>query len=82
LLPPQIIQRPKSGMMVPVYIGFKDYWNRQARGLLLNKRAAIAPYINPGLVKNWLDYRGDAWGRYGAKLWLLASLEYWLKSHQ
>jgi asparagine synthase (glutamine-hydrolysing) len=82
LLPAQIIQRPKSGMMVPVHIGFKDYWNRSARRLLLDKKAAISPYINSGLVKSWLDYRDDAWGRYGAKLWLLASLEYWLKSHQ
>jgi asparagine synthase (glutamine-hydrolysing) len=82
LLPATIIHRPKSGMMVPVHLGFREYWNRQARGLLLRKDAAIAPYLNQSLIRDWLDYRGDTWGRYGVKLWLLASLELWLQANQ
>ncbi|QZZ22547.1 asparagine synthase [Leptothermofonsia sichuanensis E412] len=78
LLPDFIIHRPKSGMMVPVHIGFRDYWNRQARQLLLSKRAAIAPYLNQSLICDWLNYQGDTWNRYGVKLWLLVSLELWL----
>ncbi len=81
LLPPQIIHRPKSGMMVPVQLGFRDYWNRQARSLLLNKNAKISPYLNKLPIENWLGYQGDPWGRYGVKLWLLASLEYWLQAN-
>ncbi|NET08997.1 MAG: asparagine synthase, partial [Symploca sp. SIO2B6] len=42
LLPNRILYRPKSGMMVPVQLGFKKYWQRQARALLLNRKAAIA----------------------------------------
>jgi asparagine synthase (glutamine-hydrolysing) len=79
LLPDAIINRPKSGMMVPVQLGFREYWNREARSLLLDKKAAIAPYINQDLIRDWLNYRGDTWGRYGVKLWLLTSLEIWLR---
>jgi asparagine synthase (glutamine-hydrolysing) len=79
LLPDAIITRPKSGMMVPVQKGFRDYWNRQARLLLLDPQAAIAPYLNQALIRNWLDYKGDTWNRYGVKLWLLTSLEIWLR---
>jgi asparagine synthase (glutamine-hydrolysing) len=79
LLPAVIIDRPKSGMMVPVQLGFRKYWQRQARFLLLDRRAMIAPYINQDLVKEWLNFRGDVWGRYGVKLWLLVSLEMWLQ---
>ncbi|MGA7937665.1 MAG: asparagine synthase-related protein [Kovacikia sp.] len=82
LLPEVIIQRPKSGMMVPVQLGFRKHWNRQARALLLSKRAAIAPYLNQSLIRNWLDYQGDTWSRYGVKLWLLVSLELWLQANR
>ncbi len=81
LLPTSIIDRPKSGMMVPVQLGFRKYWHRQARAILLNRRALIAPYINQNLIKEWLSFRGDVWGRYGVKLWLLVSLELWLQAN-
>lgn len=79
LLPDAIIHRPKSGMMVPVQIGFQQHWQREARALLLNRRAAIAPYLNQALIRDWLNYRGDTWRRYGVKLWQLTSLEIWLQ---
>jgi asparagine synthase (glutamine-hydrolysing) len=78
-LPKEIIQRPKSGMMVPVQLGFRKYWQKQARKLLLNKNGEIANYINQDIIRNWLDFQGDTWGRYGVKLWLLVSLEIWLQ---
>lgn len=79
LLPTAIVHRPKSGMMVPVQLGFQKFWQRQARALLLSRSAAIAPYLNQSLIRDWLDYRGDTWSRYGVKLWLLVSLEIWLQ---
>ncbi|MBG0743690.1 MAG: 7-cyano-7-deazaguanine synthase [Cylindrospermopsis raciborskii KL1] len=79
ILPKEIIQRPKSGMMVPVQLGFRKYWQKQARKLLLNKNGEIANYINQDIIRNWLDFQGDTWGRYGVKLWLLVSLEIWLQ---
>jgi asparagine synthase (glutamine-hydrolysing) len=84
LLPAAIIDRPKSGMMVPVQLGFRKYWQRQARTMLLSRRALIAPYLDRDSIEEWLNFRGDVWGRYGVKLWLLVSLEVWLQvnSHQ
>ena len=81
ILPDTIIHRPKSGMMVPVQLGFRKYWQKEARNLLLNRQAAIAPYLNQSLIREWLNYRGDTWSRYGVKLWLLVSLEIWLRQH-
>ncbi|MEC4815337.1 MAG: asparagine synthase-related protein [Scytonema sp. PMC 1069.18] len=79
ILPEKIISRPKSGMMVPVQLGFRKYWQREARDLLLSRHAAISPYLNQSLIRNWLNYQGDTWNRYGVKLWLLVSLEIWLQ---
>ena len=79
VLPREIIDRPKSGMMVPVQYWFKNIFQRRAKSLLLNRNAEIAPYLNQDLIKEWLNYRGDAWRRYGVKLWLLVSLEIWLQ---
>ncbi len=79
LLPERILTRPKSGMMVPINFWFRQKWQRRTRKLLLSKNAAIAPYINQNLIKDWLNYRGDTWKRYGIKLWLLVSLEIWLQ---
>jgi asparagine synthase (glutamine-hydrolysing) len=79
LLPEAILQRPKSGMMVPVQLGFQQHWRRESRALLLNRHAAIAPYLNQTVIRQWLEYRGDIWRRYGVKLWLLVSLEIWLQ---
>lgn len=81
ILPPAIIDRPKSGMRVPVQRGFKQYWNRQARGLLLGRNAKIKDYCDRTIIKDWLNYQNDLWGRYGIKLWLLVSLEMWLESN-
>lgn len=82
LLPEAIIYRPKSGMRVPVQYFFYKYWKSQARRLLLSKRAIIANYVNQEIIKDWLNYQGDVWGRYGLKLWLLVSLETWLQVNQ
>ncbi|NEU81384.1 asparagine synthase-related protein [Nostoc sp. UIC 10630] len=82
ILPEEIIHRPKSGMMVPVQLGFRKYWQQEARDLLLNRNAAITPYLNQLPIRNWLNYQGDTWSRYGVKLWLLASLEIWLQVNQ
>ena len=51
----------------------------KTRSLLLNKKAAIAPYLNQSLIRDWLDYRGQVWSHYGVLLWLLVSLGIWLQ---
>lgn len=81
LLPETIVRRPKSGMLVPVKYGFRQVWQSEAKSLLLNRRAEIAPYLNQRLIRQWLNYEQDIWGRFGVKLWLLSSLELWLQAN-
>ena len=81
VLPETILQRPKSGMMVPVQYWFRQLWPKQARALLLHRNARIREFLQMSLVEDWLHYRNDTWGRYGVKLWLLVSLELWLQTH-
>jgi len=68
-------------MMVPVQLWFRKRWRRRARSLLLSRRARIREYLNQDVIRDWLDYREDKWSRYGVKLWMLVSLELWLRSH-
>lgn len=82
LLPEAILLRPKSGMLVPVQGWFRKDLRRMARGMLMSRRARIRPYINQSLVKEWLAYRGSLWPRHGVKLWLLLTLEIWLRSNE
>lgn len=82
LLPAQIIDRPKSGMLVPVQGWFQRDLRRFARAHLLSRRARIRPYIDQTLVREWLDYRGNLWPRHGVKLWLLLTLEIWLRVNE
>ncbi len=81
LLPARIPERPKSGMMVPVQRWFRERWRRRAAALLLSRRARTRRFLDQDLVRDWLNYRGDVWARYGVKLWLLVSLELWLQTH-
>jgi asparagine synthase (glutamine-hydrolysing) len=81
LLPARILERPKSGMMVPVQRWFRERWRRRAAALLLSRAARTRRFLNQAVVRDWLDYRGDVWMRYGVKLWLLVSLELWLQAH-
>lgn len=79
LLPAAILQRPKSGMIMSMQQWFRTIWHKRAKALLLNRQAAIAPYLNQSLIQDWLNYRGEVWHRYGLKLWLLVTLEIWLQ---
>lgn len=81
VLPEIILARPKSGMMVPVQYWFRKLWPKQARALLLHRKARVREFLNPEVIDDWLNYRGDTWSRYGVKLWLLISLELWLQTH-
>ena len=82
LLPEVILTRPKSGMLVPVQGWFKRDLRRFARKLLLSRRARTRPYFNCEVVREWLNYRGSLWPRHGVKLWLLLTLEVWLRAQE
>ncbi|MBP0021630.1 MAG: asparagine synthase [Cyanobacteria bacterium SBLK] len=82
ILPDSIIYRPKSGMRVPVRWWFSRYWQRRTKALLLNKNAAIAPYVNQQLIREFFNPQSPCYRRFGIKLWLLVSLEIWLQTYR
>jgi asparagine synthase (glutamine-hydrolysing) len=79
VLPASIVDRPKSGMLVPVEGWFRGPLLPAARERVLD---GLAPY---GLLRR--DYLerllagklGGLRPRHGAKVWLLVTLEAWLR---
>jgi asparagine synthase (glutamine-hydrolysing) len=47
--------------------------------MLLSRTSRIRPYINQDLIRDWLSYRDNLYPRHGSKLWLLLTLEVWLR---
>jgi len=81
-LPPEIINRPKSGMLVPCEHWLRKEMKRFARNLLLSKDAATFGMFNRPFLKRLLNF--DAGGvrvYHGDRIWLLISLELWLREH-
>lgn len=80
LLPPEIVARRKSGMRVPVELWLQGKFDRFARERLLD---GLAPY---GIIRrSYLEElaRPDKKlppPRRGVKIWLLLSLEAWLRT--
>ena len=81
LVPDVILSRPKSGMMVPVQKWFKIDLQKPARALLLNKKARIAPYLEQSVIKEWLEYKSLPFHRHGVRIWLLVTLELWMREN-
>jgi asparagine synthase (glutamine-hydrolysing) len=80
LLPRAVLDRPKSGMLVPVEAWFQGPLLPQARERLLD---GLTPYglIERDYLERLLDGQlGGARPRHGAKIWLLVTLEAWLRT--
>lgn len=82
LLPAPILTRPKSGMMVPVQRWFKEEMRRYAVGMLTSRSSRIRPYLNQSLVEEWLKYGPMFPPRHGVKIWLVLTLEIWLRANE
>jgi asparagine synthase (glutamine-hydrolysing) len=79
LLPEAIIDRPKSGMLVPVEAWFQGPLAAFARERLLDGLAPLGLFKRDYLQR-LLDGRlGGVRPRHGAKIWLLLTLESWLR---
>lgn len=77
-LPQQIIDRPKSGMRVPVHFWFQGELRKYARKLLSPKEIKSAGIFDHRRVKQLLNYSiEEGNGRYGMRLWMLLTFEIW-----
>lgn len=82
LLPDAILERPKSGMLVPVEGWFRGPLATVARARLLD-RFPLTEWIRRDYLEKLLAGKlGGLRPRHGAKIWLLVTLESWLHEHQ
>ncbi len=80
LLPAQVIERPKSGMMVPVEAWFQGPLKKLAQERLLDGLTHYEIFDRRWLERlvNWK--LGGLRPRRGVKIWLLLTLEAWLRT--
>jgi asparagine synthase (glutamine-hydrolysing) len=77
-LPQHIVDRPKSGMRVPVHYWFSGALKRYARKVLNPRRLCEAGIFDPKRVRQWLRYDiEEGPGRYGLRIWMLLTFETW-----
>ncbi len=77
-LPQAIIDRPKSGMRVPVHYWFQGELKRYAQKILSPRQVKAVGIFRPERVQQLLRYEtAEGAGRYGLRLWMLLTLELW-----
>jgi asparagine synthase (glutamine-hydrolysing) len=80
LLPAVVVERPKSGMLVPVEAWFQGPLQAQARERLLDGLTPFGLLQRPYLERLLAGQLGGLRPRHGAKIWLLVTLEAWLRT--
>lgn len=82
LLPDEIVDRPKSGMLVPVNHWYASELRRWAVDLLLGRQSRIRALLRRDSVAELLRFRSASVRPYfGERIHLLASLEIWMRVH-
>ncbi|MEZ6138530.1 MAG: asparagine synthase-related protein [Pirellulaceae bacterium] len=77
-LPREVIERPKSGMRVPVHYWFRKELRRYAASILSKRDIQQAGIFNHERVAQLLRYETEEGpGRYGLRLWMLLTFEIW-----
>jgi asparagine synthase (glutamine-hydrolysing) len=79
LLPHTIVDRPKSGMRVPVQQWLTGPMRSLTREVLLDRRSHAL--FDTATVRSWLRGDGALLPRQGGKLWLVLTLELWLRAY-
>lgn len=79
LLPRTIVDRPKSGMRVPVQQWLTGPLKTLTQDVLLDRRTH--PLFDVRTVRSWLRGEGALLPRQGGKLWLVLTLELWLRAY-
>lgn len=77
-LPRSIVDRPKSGMRVPVHFWFQGELRRYGKKILSKREIERVGIFRADRVKQLLAYdTEEGRGRYGIKLWMLLNFELW-----
>ncbi|MEV4516256.1 asparagine synthase-related protein [Dactylosporangium sp. NPDC049525] len=79
LLPATIVDRPKSGMRVPVQQWLSGPLRELADDVLLGSRTS--GLFDPVTIRAWLRGEGTLLPRQGGKVWLVLTLELWLRAY-
>ncbi len=81
LLPQLILKRPKSGMRVPVQHWLRGPLRDMAHDLLFGQQTRARGLFREAIVHDWIQGKGLIWGHHGQFIWLLITLELWLRSY-
>lgn len=81
LLPATVVDRPKSGMRVPVQQWLNGPLRELGGDLLLGRAARRRGLFRPDTVRTWMRGEGTLLPRQGGKLWLVLTLELWLRAY-
>ncbi|MFE3825009.1 asparagine synthetase B family protein [Streptomyces sp. NPDC059092] len=81
LLPGTVVDRPKSGMRVPVQQWLGGPLRELAGDLLLGREARARGLFRQDTVRAWMKGEGALLPRQGGKLWLVLTLELWLRAY-
>ncbi|MFJ7999875.1 asparagine synthetase B family protein [Streptomyces sp. NPDC096310] len=81
LLPATVVDRPKSGMRVPVQQWLGGPLRELAGDLLLGREARARGLFRQSTVRAWMKGQGALLPRQGGKLWLVLTLELWLRAY-
>ncbi|MEU6341661.1 asparagine synthase-related protein [Streptomyces sp. NPDC046977] len=81
LLPATVVDRPKSGMRVPVQQWLSGPLRELGGDLLLGRAARQRGLFRPDTVRTWMRGEGALLPRQGGKLWLVLTLELWLRAY-
>ncbi|MFJ1757759.1 asparagine synthase [Kitasatospora sp. NPDC088134] len=81
LLPDTVTYRPKSGMRVPVQQWLRGPLAELTADLLLGPTARARGLFRADTVETWMHGGGLLLPRQGGKLWLLLTLELWLRAY-
>ncbi|CAJ1586994.1 asparagine synthetase B family protein [[Mycobacterium] wendilense] len=81
LLPSTIVDRPKSGMRVPVQQWLTGPLRELSHDLLLGPSARTRDIFRADTLRNWLRGDGTLLPRQGGKVWMVLTLEMWLRAY-
>ena len=82
VLPTEILKRRKMGFVVPLQRWFRREIKDLVQDMLLSPSARLYDYLEPQSVRRLVHEQFHSGLDWSDHLWLLLTLEIWLRSHQ